>query len=427
MTTAEPPQTRARLTGLLAFALLAAFVITGCAPTTPMGYRKIKPTTLNQAQLEKPEEQLLDVGLVTSTPEEMSEKRMEKLGTLEEIRKAESHFIPYHLKNTLQRSSHWGAVQVVPSTDASADLIVNSNLEESNGEILRLEIEATDATGRVWFREQYHARLMLEQESAYENTLISERDAYQDLYNTVANDLASFMRRLSPEEIKEIRTVSELTVARAFAPDVYGDYIETGRRGRLTIRHLPADNDPHMQRIRRISERDAMFVDTLNQYYEGFYTDMWVAYEDWRRFNLTEQVAKRKIEQKAAMQTLGGIALVAGGIALQFDSNDSSALLGGLMVGAGGAITLNGINVSQQAKIHAAAIRELGESFNADLKPTILELEGKQIELSANAPDQYAEWRTMLKRIYLEEVGLDPDDESYNGEFEPAGAPPAGQ
>jgi hypothetical protein len=411
---------------LIAVALLAAFAVVGCAPTTPAGYQRVRPTALQQATLEIPEEQLLDVGVVTSTPETVSEKRMEKLGTREEIRRAESHFIPYHLKSTLQRSGHWGAVRVVPSGDARADLIVRSRLEESNGEILRLVFEAVDATGRVWLREEYHARIEPEPGAPFDGTSVGERDAFQDLYNTVANELSERLARLTPEQIEEVRAVSELAFAGSFAPEVYGEYLETDDRGLLTIRHLPADTDPHMERIRRISERDAMFVDTLNQYYEGFYTDMWVAYEDWRRFNLTEQVARREIEQKAALQTLGGIAMLAGGIALQFDSNDTSSTIGGIMIGAGGALTINGINVSQQAEIHAAAIRELGESFNAEMKPTVLELEGKQVELRGTAAEQYAEWRTLLQRIYLEEVGLDPDDESFGGEFEPA-APPAGQ
>jgi hypothetical protein len=423
MTGVESSGARVRQGGLVAFALLATLLVVGCAPTTPAGYWRVRPTALDQAQLERPEEQLLDVGLVTSTPEEMSDRQMEKHGTRQEIRKAEAHFIPYHLKNTLQRSSHWGSVQVVPSEDARADLIVTSRLEESNGEVLRLEFEARDATGRVWFREQYHARLELEEPSAFDGTRPGERDAFQDLYNTVANELAAELASLTPEEIEEIRTVSELAFAGTFAPDVYGEYLEPDAKGRLTLRHLPADDDPHMERIRRIGERDAMFVDTLNLYYEGFYNDMWTAYEDWRRFSLTERVAKREIERSAALQTVAGIAMLAGGIAFQFDSNDTTSTLGVIMIGAGGAITLNGINVSQQAEIHAAAIRELGESFNAEMKPTVLELEGKQVELSGTAADQYAEWRALLRRIYLEEVGLDPDDEQYSGEFEPAASP----
>ena len=37
-----------------------------------------------------------------------------------------------------------------------------------------------------------------------------------------------------------------------------------------------------------------MYVDTLNEYYEAFYNDMWPSYENWRKLNMTERQGHAK-------------------------------------------------------------------------------------------------------------------------------------
>ena len=97
--------------------LLLLSLVTGCgAPRRPSGYVLVKPTEIEPAGVDLPEDQLLDVGVAISDSRELSEKQMKKLGTNEDIRKSERHYLPYHLKNTLQASSHWGAVQVLPDS-----------------------------------------------------------------------------------------------------------------------------------------------------------------------------------------------------------------------------------------------------------------------------------------------------------------------
>ena len=70
--------------------------------------------------------------------------------------------------------------------------------------------------------------------------------------------------------------------------------VQHGGNGNTTVDRLPADDDPQMQRVDMIREREEMFVDTLNQYYEGFYMRMWEPYENWRR----QQQGQRTPEQE---------------------------------------------------------------------------------------------------------------------------------
>jgi hypothetical protein len=387
------------LIGLLVLSSLA-----GCS-----SFHRVKPTPLDQAQREVPEALLLDVGVDLTEASELSEKQLKKLGTNEDIRRSECHFIPFHLKNTLQMSSYCGSVQVVPRQDENVDLKVTSELLKSNGELIQFKVEVVDSSGRPWLRRKYEAKA---DAVNYVGTALGEREAFQDLYNTVANDLSAFQRTLTPAEIREVRTISKLKFASEFAPDAFDDYLaDEDQDGQLEIQRLPADDDPILARIEKIDARDDMFVDTINQYYEGFYTEMWEAYENWRRFNQAEHEALRRAEREGLLRTLGGIAMIAAAIAMGAADVPYTEGVSDILILGGGYVVVSGVNVSKQAQIHAAAIEELGDSFGSEMRPTIVELEGKQYELTGTADEQYLRWKDLLRSIYYEETGFNADAE----------------
>ena len=108
--------------------------------------------------------------------------------------------------------------------------------------------------------------------------------------------------------------------------------------------------------------------------------------------------------------------MIAGAIALQAgDIGDTSALSGTLIVG-GGQVIVSGINITEQVKIHTAAIQELAESFGAEMRPTVIELEGKRYELVGTAGEQYLEWKDLLREIYFEETGFGAGGELDDGD-----------
>ena len=127
--------------------MLVAFIsmifFSGCATYQA---QKVGPTTIVRAQEEIPEDQLMDVGILVFESKEMTDQEAEDQGTHNDIRKAESHFVPYHLKNTLRQSSQWGAVRVIPAETDSVDVQVKGEIIESNGENLGLKIDVIDAT-----------------------------------------------------------------------------------------------------------------------------------------------------------------------------------------------------------------------------------------------------------------------------------------
>jgi hypothetical protein len=345
------------------------------------------------------------VGILVFESKELTPEDAKDEGTNADIRKSETHFMPYHLKNTLHQSGHWGAIQVIPAETNSVDLLVKGKILESNGEKLILEVDVVDATGKRWFKKKYSAKAS---ESYYSGNQAGEKDAYQDLYNTIANDMATYKRRLTAAEIETIRTVSKLKFAREFAPDAFGDYLTKDKKGRLSVNRLPADNDPMMDRLLKIREREYMYVDTLNQQYERFYNEMWPPYENWRKLNYTEREAIKKIKREALTKQLLGALLVAGAIVAGSQDANMARIVAPAMVLVGGQVFISGWNVSKEAEMHSAAIEELSESFGDEMQPVIMEFEGQQYELTGTAQEQFKRWRELLRQIYFAETGFEP-------------------
>ena len=388
--------------------LLALIILTGCA-----SYQSnVAPTKIERAQQEIPEDQLMDVGIFTFESEEISEKEAEDEGTSNEIRKAEGHYMPYHLKNTLHQSSHWGAVQVIPAETDSMDVFVKGMIKDSNGEYLTLEIEVIDATGKRWFTKKYK---MEATRQSYMGNRPGEKDPFQDLYNSIANDMANYKKKLSAADIKKIRTTAKLKFATDFAPDAFKGYLDS-KKNKTKIKRLPSDDDPMMARLLKIREREYMYVDTLNEQYDAYYNNMWNSYENWRRLNRTERLAKREIKRRALTQQLIGALLIAGAIAAgSNDSGSMAAVQTGLIL-AGTQVIIRGFNVSKEAEIHEAAIQELGESFSSEMEPVVMEFEGRQYELTGSAEEQFTQWRVLLRKIYYAETGFAPDtDQNTDG------------
>jgi hypothetical protein len=217
---------------------------------------------------------------------------------------------------------------------------------------------------------------------------------------------------LEPAAIQKIRTVSKLKFARDFAPDAFGDYLTSNGNGKTSINRIPADNDAMMERLLKIRERDAMYLDTLNQYYEGFYYEMWPSYENWRKLNLTERVALAEVKRSEFIRKVGGALMIALAIGLEAGDVNNTNVLKGVLVLSGGQVIMSGINISKQAEIHSAAIKELGDSFGSEMKPVVMEYQGKEYELTGSAQEQYARWRELLRKIYFTETGFDPTEGS---------------
>ena len=120
---------------------------------------ELPPVAVDMAPDLLDEARLLDVWIEVFDPGPLPEDADERRGITPEIRKAESRFIPVHLKNTMQRSGHWGLVRVVPQSIDAYEVLVRGEIVASDGEHLLLRVDAFDATGRQWFSKFYEGHV----------------------------------------------------------------------------------------------------------------------------------------------------------------------------------------------------------------------------------------------------------------------------
>jgi hypothetical protein len=354
--------------------------------------------------------ELLDVSIKVFNPGSLPEDSDERRGLSLEIREAEARFFPIHLKYTMQATGYWGTVRVVPDDDNGTDLLVRGSLEYSDGESCAVTIEALDARNMLWFRKTYAETTRPPER---ELTEPEQRDIFQDLFNTIANDLAVFRNGLQPDEIQEIRQVAELRYAAAMAPDAFSNYLGQDPSGRIFIRRLPARDDPMLARVHKLQARDDMLVDAINGYYDGYYMDLWEPYNNWRKFRSEEVVALRELERQALTRQILGIASIVGAIAISaagdYDTIARSSTLRSVMVMGGAAAVYSGHQRRQEAEINKGAIEELGISFQAEAEPLVIEVDGETVRLTGSAEQQYARWRQLLRTMYAKETGLVPE------------------
>jgi hypothetical protein len=347
------------------------------------------------------EEQLLDVAVVVFDPglDEYDEDEQ----VYPEVRKAEARFMPMQLSQAMQESGAWGAVRVVPDDGEVTDLIVRGKILRSDGETLQLKITATDSRGEVWLDKKYTGEAS---RYAYDATTRTISDPFQAVYNTIANDLLKQQQELSLKQRADIRVVTELRFARSFSPDAFDGYLKQTRSGQYEIQRLPAQNDPMLERVRVIRERDHVYVDTLQAYYSSFDAQMAVPYQEWRKASYEEVLALEQLQAESTRNLiLGGLAVIGGIAAATTGDSQTSRVAGQVAVLGGGLLVKSGLDKRNEAQIHVQALEELGASLEAEVTPQVIELEDRTVTLHGNVEEQYAQWRVLLADIYRAEIG----------------------
>jgi hypothetical protein len=209
---------------------------------------------------------------------------------------------------------------------------------------------------------------------------------------------------MSARELQRIRQVAELRYASDLVPDAFSAHLEE-RKGRYEVRRLPADGDPMIERMRAVREREYMLVDTLNEYYASLYYELSKPYEDWRRMSREETLTYQELKRSARMRQLLGLAAILGAVAYEANGGGSSAITTTAIVG-GMEVFKSGMGQSTEANLHRDSLKELGESFDAEAEPLVIEIEGQTRRLTGTAEEKYREWRRLLREIYSRETGV---------------------
>lgn len=395
--------------------IAAGFVASGCAVNEVI---TAEETELIVAGAPPDEAMLIDIGVVEFGGNVGDDNDPLKSRVYAEIRSAEVRYLPYHLKTTLQGTGHWGAVRVIPSRDAFTDVIISGTVEESDGEFITLNVSVDDSRGQHWYSKSYGTQTGI---SSYSENRDRREDPYQKVFNDIANDLKLFVEQMPPKSIQEVQQVTELKFFADMSPRAYGEHLSKNQDGHLTIMRLPAVNDPAVDRLRQIRERDRLVVDTLNEHYANFYYGIAIPYHSWRKTAREESINYRQVKRSATLQTLMGAAVIAGALAVDTGSSNSSTRqmrnsLQNIAIGQGFETLMAGISRRSEAGMHIESIKELSESFGAEAAPMVVTVEGETRRLTGTAAAQYESWRRLLKEIYEADTGfvetadgVDPD------------------
>jgi len=411
------------LIALTSGALFAA--LSGCVVKETKPIAKINAV---QAQTQIPGDELLDVAIrtfdtgvpagVAKDDDALAKKRI-----YPDIREGESRYMATALRSTLEQSGQWGAVRVVPSNAEFVDVVVSGKILESTGAHLALEVSVKDSTGRQWITsKRYESNADL---GSYKtDASMKARDPFQNVYSQIANDMVMFREKLVANDRRDIRRVTQLRFAQDLAPAAMNGYLAKDEKGFVKVARLPADNDPIAGRIDKIRERDAGVVDTVNGYYANFADQMQESYGNWRRTSYDEIEKEERLRNQARTRTFLGAAAVLASVFVpgQCRSTDyncrrieNAARTAGVIGGT--ASVLSGLKKYSDAKVQAQALKELSQSFQSEVAPQVVDVEGRTLRLTGTAEEQYREWRELLQQLYNEDTG--------SGTALPAGVVPA--
>ncbi|GAB5497880.1 MAG: hypothetical protein PsegKO_01910 [Pseudohongiellaceae bacterium] len=381
--------------------LLLLSVLTGCATHT---VKTTSYTPVIQSTENIPEELLLDVGISLFDPGLDELENEDEEITNGQIRVAESRYAPYLLASTLQRSGNWGIVRLLPNDASPMDVQIDGTILRSNGEEMVVRVDVSDSTGRHWYTREYEEVIS---QFSYDPAQRQQNDPFQVLYNNIANDLLAYRQNnLTAQRVQAIRTVSEMLFAQRFSEEAFAEYLTRDRDGYYQIASLPAENDPLLQRIRQIRERDFMFIDTVQDYYATFTRQMRLPYDSWREQSYHETIALRELRDSARRRFIAGTAAVIGGLAAATQGGNYATQAGGAVgVGAGAYLIKSGFDKQAEARMHMEALEELGQSLESEVAPRVINLEDRTITLSGSVEEQYDQWREILADIYAAEMG----------------------
>ena len=331
----------------------------------------------------------------------------EAAGIWPELRRAEAIRFAYKLKVALEETGAFGAIRVTPDKTATGDLYILGKIAESDGKDVELDLDVFTISGKHWFSKSFDHSV---DTSFHDNIRNSGKDAYDPVFAEAAKYLVDELAYHKTDELVDTRRLTDLRFGSSLIDDAFAQHL-VNKNGVFTLASFPNDADPMLTRTKTIRVRDQLFVDGLQDNYRSFSEEMNISYLVWQEQSLAEIKAKRDAQLKVAGQAIVGVlaiglaalAIVAGANAQ--DAGDSTAAVtAGVVAGAVGAEYLSrSFQTNEEVKVHRDALKELGESIDAELAPRVVAYEEQSVKLTGTAKEQFAQWRSFLKRIYAQE------------------------
>ena len=314
---------------------------------------------------------LFDAGI----PSDASTHR--QLRVFPEVRAVEARLLPFVLREILIESDQWGAVRVVPADRNGDEIQVNGRILKSDGESLEVELRAVDAFGNEWVNGNYAMTSGVGESTGSADIASS----FKNVFRQFAADLLAARGVYNDRTLRQNREVALLRYAGSLLPDAYSRYLDSSPDGLYRIVRLPAEDDPMLERIRRIREFEYRFTDAIDEQYEALYSEIADTYNLWLRYQERLTRYRQDGEQQRRDST-------------------SSSRRG----------SYNAMKASYEhykwLKMEEQNLRNWARGFSNEVDPTVVEVEGQVVQLDGSLEQRYEEWSSLLRSILRAETGL---------------------
>ena len=211
------------------------------------------------------------------------------------VRKLESRLLPGLLREALVSSAQWGAVRVVPTVSPLAPVNIRATIVASDGRDLILDVRVSDITGAEWLA----LRL------AYRETAPSDNlSDLSRIFHVVSNRMRDYWLSRTEVQRSSVISIADMLYARSLAPDVFSDYVDnTGPM--LSLKRMPASNDPMLSRVKRIRNQEYLFCDAVDEQLGMLLERAGPTYYLWRQASIEQANWLDQYESMAASRSAG--------------------------------------------------------------------------------------------------------------------------
>ena len=347
-----------------------------------------------------------------------------------ELRRAEATIFANQLKATLDATGQFAAVRVTPDANATGELYIQGRIEQSTGHDVEISLSVSSIAGEDVIARSGAGSFSFSQLinrdgrsiKSFEHTVDknyfmdprnNKQEAYQPVFDEASDFVVSLLKKYSEAEKTELSNLSDLRFAASFSEDAFSEYMVT-KKGETHLVGMPSMDDPMYQKVRALRVRDQLFIDNLQNEYQGFNQQINESYLLWQEQSLEEHVLQKEAKARSTKKILGGIALI--GLAILSASSNSGQNTVGDNTAATAAVTAgvaavglisSGIHDRKEAAMHNETIKELGQSVDIEMSPQVVAFEEREKELVGDSAEQFQQWRSFLKTIY--ELERTPD------------------
>lgn len=293
------------------------------------------------------------------------------------VRRIETLFLPFVLREALATTNEWGAVRIVPEPDPAAELLVSGEIIKSDGDTLEIALRAVDASGRVWLDKTYT-------DAASRGDTMGGASGHPQLYGEIAGDLLSIRAQLDNKALRDIVNLSMLRYANQLAPSAFSEYLTQNADGTFTVNRLPAENDPMLERIERIRNVEYVITDAVDGKFQELHAEIDSIYELWREYR--REFALYQVKELERLQSKRSDAPRGSYEAMKerYDNYKWDRLA-----------------VQEQEK--------WARGFNNEVGPKVMKMESRVAEIEGWVDQQYSEWARILAELFTLETSFEEE------------------